>query len=197
MNRQPMLTRLSRWTTLIAVLAVMPVASASMTPAQDEADPQLPKAEVLLDKYVEATGGKDAHLKLTTRKKTGTLSIDMAGHAFKAKVEEQYQAPDKSYILVDASFFQQVHVCDGAWASPSMSKTVFCRPKESKKLPFRVWIQLIIDSLLTAGQDPDEFSNYHDHGAIDGTNFGSETEGQSGRRESGPDHDPFSIRFAS
>lgn len=85
-------------------------------PGQAQGD-DLPAAEDLLDRHVEATGGKDAHLRLKGRKKTGRLAVDMAGHVFDAQVVEHFQAPNKSHILIDGSFFSQVSVCDGkdAW----------------------------------------------------------------------------------
>jgi hypothetical protein len=116
MNRDPMKTVLTRWATATAVLLAMPVTGASMPDAEDALEQELPAAEAILDRCVEAMGGKDALLKFTTRKKFGKLEVDMAGHAFEAKVEENYVAPDKSHILIDGSFFHQVDVCDGKYA---------------------------------------------------------------------------------
>ena len=90
-----------------------------MTPshAWQADDEGLPSAEDLLDKHVVATGGKQAHLALTSRKKWGKLEVKMAGHEFVASVEEQSLAPGKSHISIDGDFFFQVNVCNGehAW----------------------------------------------------------------------------------
>lgn len=101
-----------------AAITLSVVALAGMSPASALGDPpELPEAEDLLDKHVEAIGGADAHGALTTRRKSGTLAVDMVGHAFEAKIEEHYLAPDKSHTLIDGGFFHQVDVCDGesAW----------------------------------------------------------------------------------
>jgi hypothetical protein len=77
----------------------------------------LPKAADLLDKHVQATGGKKAHLAIKSRTRTGTLEVKMSGHDFVAKVHEQYLAPNMSHLNIDGDFFFQVNVCDGvnAW----------------------------------------------------------------------------------
>ena len=80
---------------LIALGVLMPSASAFQTDA-----PQLPEAATLLDRHVEATGGKAAHLALKTRKMTGKLDVDMAGHQFEAKVEKHSQAPNKTHTVI-------------------------------------------------------------------------------------------------
>ena len=82
MQRQPIMT------TLFLCAAA---ASALPAHARQAQDASLPKAEVLLDKHVEATGGKDAHLAIETRKKAGKLAVDMAGHKFEAKIEQHFR----------------------------------------------------------------------------------------------------------
>lgn len=96
-------------------LAALAVAASAHAGEAD--DGLLPEAGVLLDRYVEVTGGAQAHLALTNRVKVGKLSVDMAGHVFDAVVTEHAQAPDKTHILVDGEFFSQVTVCNGrdAW----------------------------------------------------------------------------------
>lgn len=119
MQRQTMRSTLLRWCSPVIGGGAILVAGAMLTPAhaRQTDDQDLPRAEDLLDRHVEATGGKQAHLKLKSRKKTGKLAVDMAGHKFEAKIEEHFQAPNKSHILLDGSFFSQVTVCNGedAW----------------------------------------------------------------------------------
>lgn len=78
---------------------------------------KLPSAAVLLDTHVDATGGKEARLKVKSRRMTGKIAIDIAGHKLDAKVERRSQAPGSSHLLVDGSFLHQVRVCNGkdAW----------------------------------------------------------------------------------
>jgi hypothetical protein len=109
---------LHRWAApFISGIAILAAGGTAPAHAQHAGDHDLPKAADLLDGHVEATGGKHAHLELRWRKRTGKLAVDLAGHSFEAKIEEQYLAPDKSHVLIDASFFSQLSVCDGknAW----------------------------------------------------------------------------------
>jgi hypothetical protein len=108
---------LRRIAPLISAIAILTGGTVTPAQARQADDPNLPQAETLLDKHVEATGGKQAHLELHWRKRTGRLAVDMAGHKFEANIEQQFLAPDKSHALVDGSFFSQVTVCDGenAW----------------------------------------------------------------------------------
>jgi hypothetical protein len=71
--------------------------------AQDSppATAPLPAATVVLDRHVEATGGKEAHLCLTTRRLVGKLAIDMAGHVFDRPVQRLCQAPGTSHIVIE------------------------------------------------------------------------------------------------
>jgi outer membrane lipoprotein-sorting protein len=65
-------------------------AALAMTALRASADDPLPKAEEVLDKYVEATGGKAAYEKLKNRVAKGTMEIVGAG--LKGKLVA-YQAP--------------------------------------------------------------------------------------------------------
>jgi len=90
---------------------------AAGTTAQNTDEKPLPTAAAILNRHVEVTGGKKAHLALTTRKMTGKLLIDMFGHKFEAKVEKQAKAPNLSYMVIDSSTISQVIVSNGehAW----------------------------------------------------------------------------------
>ena len=56
----------------------------------------LPTGEAVLDRFVEATGGKDAYLKHTSEIQTGTLEYPALG--IKAPVV-RYSAPPDQYLL--------------------------------------------------------------------------------------------------
>jgi outer membrane lipoprotein-sorting protein len=65
---------------LLALLG-LGVCAAAPALAQDTKDKDLPKAEEILDRYVKATGGKEAHEKVKSRVIKGTMSV--AGQAGK------------------------------------------------------------------------------------------------------------------
>jgi hypothetical protein len=114
MTCEPLKTGASRRRKWLALLAAVPFVMVAAAPTRAG---DLPPAEVLLDKHVEATGGEKAHRAVESRVKRGKLAVDMAGHAFEADVTEQYVAPGKSHSLIEGGFFAQVDVCDGehAW----------------------------------------------------------------------------------
>jgi len=60
---------------------------------------ELPKAETLLDKYVEVTGGRQNYEKRTTEYMTGTVEIPAAG--VKGRVEMWGQAPNSRVEVLD------------------------------------------------------------------------------------------------
>jgi hypothetical protein len=68
-----------------------PATEVAAVPAEN-----LPKADQLIDKYVEALGGKDAIQKITSRVEKGTL---IAGE-MKAPVDVYAKAPDKRIAIV-------------------------------------------------------------------------------------------------
>jgi zinc protease len=59
----------------------------------------LPKAEMLLDKYVEVTGGRDNYAKRTTEYMSGTVEIPAAG--VKGKVEMWAEAPNSRVEVIE------------------------------------------------------------------------------------------------
>jgi hypothetical protein len=63
------------------------------------ADDALPKAETILDRYIEVTGGKAAYEKRKTEVAKGML--EMAAQGVKAAVTRYSAAPDKSYSLLE------------------------------------------------------------------------------------------------
>lgn len=73
------------------------VASALVSPALGQAD--LPKAETLLEQYVEATGGRAAYEKLKNRVSAGTLEI--SGANIEGKIRITQAEPGKQLSVVE------------------------------------------------------------------------------------------------
>src|SRR4029077_6133398 len=59
----------------------------------------LPKAETILDRYVEVTGGKAAYQKHTNEILTGTISFPEQG--LNGQLKRYAMAPDKEYSVVE------------------------------------------------------------------------------------------------
>jgi carboxyl-terminal processing protease len=60
----------------------------------------MPSVDSIFEKYVEASGGKSAFEKLTSRVSTGTVEITALGITGKAEFDEQ--SPNKSSLIIDA-----------------------------------------------------------------------------------------------
>jgi hypothetical protein len=81
----------------------------------------LPKGEALLDKYIEATGGKAAYAKVHSDKTVGTMEFKAMG--LKGKVTTFAAEPDKKYseVVLEGIGKMQEGVNDGvAWSMSSM-----------------------------------------------------------------------------
>src|ERR1700761_2027537 len=63
------------------------------------ADEPLPKAEIVLDRYVEVTGGKAAYEKRKTEVPSGT--VDLAAQNLKGTFTRYSAEPDKSYASME------------------------------------------------------------------------------------------------
>ena len=63
------------------------------------ADPALPKGDLILDQFVEATGGKAAYEKIRTEISTG--SFDLTGKGIRGAVSSFKAAPNKIYVAVE------------------------------------------------------------------------------------------------
>lgn len=75
----------------------------------------LPSAESILNKYVEATGGRAAYEKIQTTLSTGTFELPAAG--LKGAIKIYNQEPNKSYSVVDLAGIGKIEEgCDGATA---------------------------------------------------------------------------------
>jgi zinc protease len=85
------MTRLARITLLAAC-------AAALAPAQDVPKEALPKAETILDRFVEVTGGKAAYQKHTREKMTGTLVVPDVGMT--GNLTRYASAPDKEYSVL-------------------------------------------------------------------------------------------------
>ena len=73
------------------------------TSGSDEA---LPKAEQILEKHLEAMGGRAAHEKLRNRVTKGTFGI--RGMVAKAKMTIYAAAPQKQYVLIESDMFGKI-----------------------------------------------------------------------------------------
>jgi hypothetical protein len=78
----------------VAMLAALVCSIAAAAPNE-----ALPKADVILDKFVEATGGKGAYDKVHTEKWTGTF--ELVGKGVKGAVTAYRSEPNKSVTVVE------------------------------------------------------------------------------------------------
>jgi zinc protease len=68
-------------------------------PAAWAADEALPKAETILDRYVEVTGGKAAYEKHKTELGTGTMTFTAQG--LKGSISRYAAAPNQAYAVIE------------------------------------------------------------------------------------------------
>jgi hypothetical protein len=80
-------------------LPTLVLAALSGSPGLAAPDESLPKAEEILDKFVEATGGKAAYEKVRNEKWTGTF--EYLGKGVKGKVTSYRAEPNKSVTIVE------------------------------------------------------------------------------------------------
>ena len=81
----------------------------------------LPKAETLLDKYIEVTGGKAAYTKMHSQILTGTMELPAMG--LKGKMTIYSAEPDKQYFEINfegVGKMQEGSSGDIAWANSAM-----------------------------------------------------------------------------
>ena len=82
---------------------------------------ELPKAETILDKYIEATGGKAAYEKNHSEVSTGTM--EFVGKGIKGNISSYRAEPNKSYTEIDIQGIGKVKEgSDGnvAWSLSAM-----------------------------------------------------------------------------
>jgi hypothetical protein len=80
-------------------LAAIALLSTLARPATAQAPSDLPKADTVLDQYVEATGGKAAYEKLKNRKVSG--NIEVAGQNLKGTIKITQAAPNRMVTVTD------------------------------------------------------------------------------------------------
>lgn len=88
----------------VSVFAALPVSAWAQKPAKTVPKPpvkmapaaNLPTAEAVLDKYVEATGGKAAYTKITSTSTKATMKLTAQG--LSGTVEASAKAPNKIYV---------------------------------------------------------------------------------------------------
>ncbi len=80
--------------TILLRLAVLGALAGALASAQP-----LPKAEVILDRYIEVTGGKAAYQKHTHETLTGTITFTEQG--LNGRLTRYAMAPDKEYSVVE------------------------------------------------------------------------------------------------
>lgn len=109
----------------LAVLASLLATAAALgqsEPAQPAAKPQdLPKAEAVLERFIEVTGGKAAYEKLKNRVTTGTIEVPAAN--IKGAMKVYHQAPDLMFVEQDmAGMGKSMEGYDGkdAWEYSAM-----------------------------------------------------------------------------
>lgn len=88
---------------LCSALAVVTFAQGGQKPAADSKPAALPSADQILDKYVEAIGGKAAIEKQTSRVSKGTFEIAAFGASGTAEIYEK--APNKTASVINVSGF--------------------------------------------------------------------------------------------
>lgn len=105
---------------ILVMCAVLVSMSTSLSVANDD---ELPSAEAILDGHVEATGGKAAYLEATSRKMTGSISMNIGGHKLDGFVTVHAKAPDMYHLEIESNDgFQMTRGTDGehAWEISEM-----------------------------------------------------------------------------
>ena len=96
----------------------------------------LPKAETILDRFVEATGGKAAYDKRTGEISTGTF--EMAAQGIKGSLTVYSAAPDKSYRVIELDGIGKVESGTGngiAWEkNPMLGPRVMSGEEKAQNL---------------------------------------------------------------
>jgi carboxyl-terminal processing protease len=83
----------------VAILRSTP-GSGPVVKLESATSPGLPSVDSILNKYLEASGGKEAFEKITSRVSTGTVEITALGITGTAELSEQ--SPGKSTLRIDA-----------------------------------------------------------------------------------------------
>lgn len=107
---------------LTCVLVLVCLAGSAAVWAQAE---ELPKAETILDKYIEATGGKAAYDKINNRVIKG--SVEPVGSGMKLTMTVYAAKPNKTYALIESEAIGTIErgtTGDAAWENSLMGGPV-------------------------------------------------------------------------
>ena len=80
------------------------------------ADDDLPSAESLLDRHVEATGGVAKQEAIKSMVLTGTFDNDIGGHTFQTDITLTSVAPNQQHMALHHPQFNLVRVTNGSRA---------------------------------------------------------------------------------
>jgi hypothetical protein len=83
----------------IAAIASLVAVALPARPTRAQAPADLPKAETVLDQYIEATGGKAAYEKIKNRTSSGTIEI--AGANIKGTINVTEAAPNRILVVTE------------------------------------------------------------------------------------------------
>jgi hypothetical protein len=103
------------------LIAIMLLAVPAVVWAEDE----LPKAETILDKYVEVTGGKAAYDKL--QNSITKMTVEFVGQNLTLDVTVYQSRPNNQYVVVDSDALGKIEqgvTGDVAWGKSLMSGPV-------------------------------------------------------------------------
>ena len=103
MTRIPSLARARLVPAILPTLLLAGLCAANVHAQPAE---KLPKAETILDKYVEVTGGKAAYAKLNNRVSKGTF--EMAAQGIKADLTVYGARPNKLYTVLESDAFGKI-----------------------------------------------------------------------------------------
>jgi|HubBroStandDraft_2_1064218.scaffolds.fasta_scaffold426950_1 hypothetical protein len=109
---------------MINRFAILCMTAAAVFAAPQEAakSEALPKAETILDRYIEVTGGKAAYAKVTSEITTGTM--EFAAQGLKGSMTTYAAPPDKTYVAIELDGIGKVEsgTIDGlAWDKNAMT----------------------------------------------------------------------------
>jgi hypothetical protein len=83
----------------LAAIAILSSLAGPARPARAQAPPDLPKAETILEQFIEATGGRAAYDKLKNR--TTKATIELAGAALKGTVSATHAEPNRLVTVTE------------------------------------------------------------------------------------------------
>ncbi|MEQ1947678.1 MAG: hypothetical protein ABL995_10850 [Bryobacteraceae bacterium] len=111
---------LSRWSIIPVVTAL-----AAGLSAQNAKPQPLPKADSILDRYVQVTGGKGAYEKHKNQVLTGTIEFPAMG--LKGKVTRYTAPPDKEYSIIELDAIGNIE--SGIYLGAAWEKSVLLGPR--------------------------------------------------------------------